>query len=112
MVDGIAQKPIEGVNMAYTFDKANANAPSAHHTQYFEMMSVRGLYQDGWMLSAATDAAEVVEREGGEAEPVIFEVEFDRVLAGRERLRPSQRTRFKSSRFQTKTGLPFSRYMP
>ena len=27
-VDGIAQKPIEGVSMAYTLDKANANAPS------------------------------------------------------------------------------------
>ena len=50
-VDGIAQKPIEGVSMAYTFDNANANAPSKHHTQYFEMMGVRGLYQDGWMLS-------------------------------------------------------------
>ncbi len=52
MVDGIAQKPIEGVSMAYSFDKANAAAPSRHHTQYFEMMGVRGLYQDGWMLSA------------------------------------------------------------
>jgi arylsulfatase A-like enzyme len=51
-VDGIAQKPIEGVSMAYTFDKANANAPSTHHTQYFEMMGVQGLYSDGWMLSA------------------------------------------------------------
>jgi hypothetical protein len=51
MVDGVAQKPIEGVTMAYTFDKANANVPSTHHTQYFEMMGVRGLYQDGWMLS-------------------------------------------------------------
>ncbi len=28
MVNGIAQKPIEGVSMAYTFDKANAKAPS------------------------------------------------------------------------------------
>ena len=28
MVNGIAQKPIEGVSMAYTWDKANANAPS------------------------------------------------------------------------------------
>lgn len=52
MVDGIRQKPIEGVSMAYTFDKANANAPSTHHTQYFEMMGVQGLYDDGWMLSA------------------------------------------------------------
>ncbi len=52
MVDGIAQKPIEGVSMAYTFDKANANAPSTHQIQYFEMMGVQGLYNDGWMLSA------------------------------------------------------------
>jgi arylsulfatase A-like enzyme len=33
-VNGIKQKPIEGVSMAYTFDKANANAPSKHDTQY------------------------------------------------------------------------------
>jgi arylsulfatase A-like enzyme len=52
MVDGIGQKPIEGVSMAYTFDKANADAPSKHHTQYFEMFGVQGLYNDGWMLSA------------------------------------------------------------
>jgi arylsulfatase A-like enzyme len=52
MVDGIGQKPIEGVSMAYTFDKANADAPSHHHTQYFEMFGVQGLYSDGWMLSA------------------------------------------------------------
>ena len=51
MVDGIAQKPIEGVSLAYTFDKANADAPSPHHTQYFEMLGVQGLYNDGWMLS-------------------------------------------------------------
>src|SRR5262249_54494910 len=52
MVDGVSQKPIEGVSMAYTFDKANAGAPSRHHTQYFEMGGVQGLYHDGWMLSA------------------------------------------------------------
>ena len=28
VVDGIPQKPIEGISFAYTFDKANANAPS------------------------------------------------------------------------------------
>ena len=52
MVDGIAQKLIEGVSMAYSFDKANADAPSPHHTQYFEMLGVQGLYSNGWMLSA------------------------------------------------------------
>jgi arylsulfatase A-like enzyme len=48
MVDGIKQKPIEGVSMAYTFDKANANAPSTRKTQYFEMISNRGIYHEGW----------------------------------------------------------------
>src|SRR5207247_10240825 len=51
MVDGIAQKPIEGVSMAYTFDRANASAPTTHRTQYFEMFGLRALYHDGWMLS-------------------------------------------------------------
>jgi arylsulfatase len=51
MVNGIAQKPIEGVSMVYTFDKANANAPSTHRTQYFEMMADRAIYQDGWIAS-------------------------------------------------------------
>jgi arylsulfatase len=47
-VNGIAQKPIEGVSMAYTFDQANANAPSKRDTQYFEMFANRGIYHDGW----------------------------------------------------------------
>jgi len=51
IVDGIRQSPIEGVSMAYTFDAKNAKAPSAHRTQYFEMMGDRAIYSDGWMAS-------------------------------------------------------------
>jgi arylsulfatase A-like enzyme len=47
-VNGIKQRPIEGVSMFYTFDKANANAPSKRNTQYFEMFANRGIYHDGW----------------------------------------------------------------
>ena len=50
-VNGIAQKPIEGVSMAYTFEKANANAPSKRDTQYFEMMGNRAIYHDGWLAA-------------------------------------------------------------
>jgi len=50
-VNGIKQKPIEGVSLAYTFDKANATKPSPHHTQYFEMMGDHAIYHDGWILS-------------------------------------------------------------
>ena len=60
MVNGIAQKPIEGVSMAYTFDKANANAPSTHTTQYFEMLGNRAIYHDGWMASTTPPATPVV----------------------------------------------------
>ncbi len=51
MVDGIAQKPIEGVSMAYTWDKANAKAPSTRTTQYFEMFGNRAIYHDGWVAT-------------------------------------------------------------
>jgi arylsulfatase A-like enzyme len=48
VVDGIKQRPIEGVSMVYTFDRANANEPTKHKTQYFEMFGNRGIYHDGW----------------------------------------------------------------
>jgi arylsulfatase len=51
MVNGVAQKPIEGVSMAYTFDKANVNAPSTRSTQYFEMVGNRAIYHDGWIAA-------------------------------------------------------------
>jgi arylsulfatase len=48
VVNGIKQKQIEGVSLAYTFDKANASAPSPHKIQYFEMAANRGIYNEGW----------------------------------------------------------------
>jgi arylsulfatase len=56
-VDGIPQKPIEGTSFAYTFDEANAKAPSQHTTQYFEMMGQWALYDDGWFLSTKVNRA-------------------------------------------------------
>jgi len=55
-VNGIAQKPIEGVSMAYTFDQANANAPSKRNTQYFEMFANRAIYHDGWIAATTPPA--------------------------------------------------------
>ncbi|MCI0366128.1 MAG: arylsulfatase [Phycisphaerales bacterium] len=48
MLNGVAQKPIEGVSMAYTWDKSNTGAPSTRTTQYFEMLGNRGMYDNGW----------------------------------------------------------------
>jgi arylsulfatase len=57
MVNGVAQKPIEGVSMAYTFDEANANAPSTRITQYFEMVGNRAIYHDGWVAATTPPLA-------------------------------------------------------
>ncbi len=56
-VDGIKQSPIEGTSLAYTFDAANAKAPTKHTTQYFEMMGQYALYHDGWLLSTKVNRA-------------------------------------------------------
>jgi len=56
-VNGIKQRPIEGVSMAYTFDKANADAPSKHETQYFEMVGNRAIYHVGWIASTTPPSA-------------------------------------------------------
>lgn len=75
MVDGIKQKPIEGVSMAYTFDKANANAPSNRTTQYFEMFANRGIYHDGWY--AATTPPEPPWLVGTKALPPIEQYKWE-----------------------------------
>ena len=51
VVNGYIQRPIEGTSFAYTFDRANATAPSQRTHQYFEMLGNRGMYANGWMAS-------------------------------------------------------------
>lgn len=50
VVNGIGQKSIDGVSMVYSFD--HPEAPSTHHTQYFEIFGRRSLYHDGWWAGA------------------------------------------------------------
>ena len=45
-VNGVQQRPIEGVSMAYAFN--DATAAERHETQYFEMFGNRGIYHKGW----------------------------------------------------------------
>lgn len=49
-LNGVPQKPIEGISFAFTFD--DAKAASKRRTQYFELACNRGLYHDGWMASS------------------------------------------------------------
>jgi arylsulfatase A-like enzyme len=51
MVNGTAQRPIEGVSMTYTWDKANATEASTRTTQYFEMFANRAIYHNGWIAA-------------------------------------------------------------
>jgi arylsulfatase A-like enzyme len=48
-VNGVRQKPIEGVSMLYSFD--DPNAAGRRSVQYFELLGNRALYQDGWIAS-------------------------------------------------------------
>lgn len=50
IMNGVEQKPIEGVSMLYSFD--DAKAPSHRRTQYFEMFINRAIYNDGWWAAS------------------------------------------------------------
>ena len=45
-IRGVTQSPIHGVSFAPTFD--DPDAPTRHHTQYFEMFGHRAIDHDGW----------------------------------------------------------------
>jgi arylsulfatase A-like enzyme len=45
-VNGVQQRPIEGVSMLYAFNEPKA--AERHETQYFEMFGNRGIYHKGW----------------------------------------------------------------
>jgi arylsulfatase len=52
VLNGVPQKPIEGVSMAYSFD--SAKAPDHRRSQYFEMFINRAIYSDGWWAASRT----------------------------------------------------------
>ncbi|MBL7648119.1 MAG: arylsulfatase [Candidatus Hydrogenedentes bacterium] len=47
MVNGVKQRPMDGVSMLYSAD--NAEAADTRTTQYFEMFGNRGIYHEGWV---------------------------------------------------------------
>ena len=53
VVDGIAQRPMEGTSFLYSF--ADANAAEQHTLQYFEMYGNRAIYKDGWWAACKLD---------------------------------------------------------
>lgn len=57
VVDGVKQTPLSGVSMRYSFD--NANVPTTKETQYYEMLSTRGIWHKGW--KAATEHGPMID---------------------------------------------------
>jgi arylsulfatase len=53
VINGVKQKPIEGKSLVYSFN--DAKAPTQHPTQYFELLSNRGVYHDGWMANTTPE---------------------------------------------------------
>jgi len=51
VVNGIPQKPIEGVSMLYSFD--DSKGKDRRTTQYFELATNRAIYHDGWVACSA-----------------------------------------------------------
>jgi arylsulfatase len=56
-LNGVRQRPMDGVSLAYTWDTANAGAASMRTTQYFETLGNRAIYDNGWV--AATTPATI-----------------------------------------------------
>lgn len=67
-VDGVAQKPLEGVGMTYTFDQPDA--PDRHTTQYFEIFGNRGIYDHGWTAVTAQRAPWLMATSGVDLTPL------------------------------------------
>ena len=76
-VNGVAQSPMEGVSMVYTFD--DAKAVGRHKTQYFEIFGNRAIYNDGWVAATVHKAPWEAAPRRGLAEDVweLYNVDED-----------------------------------
>ena len=67
-IRGVTQSPIEGLSFAHALD--NAQAPTKHVTQYFEMMGHRSIYHDGWRAVCPWPGPSFTEAEKPFGEPI------------------------------------------
>ena len=75
VVDGVKQAPLAGISMRYSFD--SADAPTRKETQYYEMLSTRGIWHKGW--KASTEHGPMIDK--GEFEKdrwQLFHTDVDR----------------------------------
>ncbi len=72
MLNGVPQKPIEGISFAHTF--SDAKAKGRRTTQYFEMGCNRGIYHDGWFASSMSFVPWQSNREGFDIDKAKWEL--------------------------------------
>jgi arylsulfatase A-like enzyme len=72
VLNGVPQKPIEGVSFAFSLE--DAKAPSHRRTQYFELGCNRGLYHDGWMASSPSFVPWAAVREEFDPDKAVWEL--------------------------------------
>jgi len=65
VINGYKQEPIEGISVAYAVN--DADAPSKHTVQYFEIAGSRSVYKDGWK-------AETLHPQGGDFDKDVWEL--------------------------------------
>ena len=74
-VNGVMQTPLPGISMRYSFD--DANAPTRKETQYYEMLSTRGIWHEGW--KASTERGPMTNKGNFEQDRwQLFHTDFDR----------------------------------
>jgi arylsulfatase len=71
-LNGIAQKPMDGVSLTYTF--SDAKAAERRKAQVFEIASNRGIYQNGWFASSLAFVPWNPAREGFDIDKVKWEL--------------------------------------
>jgi arylsulfatase len=70
-IKGVTQAPIEGVSFAHTLE--DAEAPSKHNTQYFEMLGHRSIYHNGWRAVCPWPGPSFTEAGTGFGNPISAE---------------------------------------
>jgi arylsulfatase len=71
-LNGVAQDPIQGTSLAYTFD--DAKAAEHHRTQYFEIYANRGIYHDGWFASSLANVPWAPQTKAVDADALPWEL--------------------------------------
>lgn len=71
-LNGVTQKPIEGISFADAL--LDGNAPEHRSKQYFELLGNRGMYQDGWMASAPASAPWIPVRQTYDPDKQVWEL--------------------------------------